>query len=125
MWKDFDIFEFNKKKLKSYQSVKMVEAGNKKDKYERISKLGVGAFGKAYHVRSKITSKEYVIKMIELKDMTREEKETVRNESTILMALNHPNITKFERCYKDKQNNWNIVMEYADNGTLDEVITAR
>lgn len=81
--------------------------------------------GKAYHVRSRITGKEFVIKMIALRGLSQEERREVRQESLILMALNHPNITKFERCYKDKNQNWNIVMEYADNGTLEGVIDAR
>ena len=104
----------------------MVEGGNKnKDKYETIVKLGEGAMGKAYHVRSKLTGKNFVIKMVSLDNLDREQKDEVRKESTILMALNHPNITKFEKCYKDKRNNWNIVMEYADNGTLEDVINRR
>ena len=81
--------------------------------------------GKAYHVRSKTSGKELVIKMVPLKGLSLEEKQEVRQESLILMALNHPNITKFERCYKDKNNNWNIVMEYADDGTLEDVINLR
>ena len=32
---------------------------------------------------------------------------------------------KFEQAYKDKQDNWNIVMEFMDGSTLDEAIKVR
>ena len=49
----------------------------------------------------------------------------MKNESKILQALNHPNIIKFERAFKDRGENFNIVMEYADGGSLDKLIAER
>jgi len=66
-----------------------------------------------------------VVKTIPLVGLKKEEKEEVKRESLILEALNHPNITKFERQFKDKRNNYNIVMEYVNNGTLEDILVAR
>ena len=60
-----------------------------------------------------------------MKGMDREQRQKLRQESAILMAMNHPNIVQFERAYKDKKDNWNIVMEFMDGGTLEEAIDSR
>ena len=77
-------------------------------------KLGEGAFGKVYLVNSKVTGTEYALKAINCKKLNRDQKTLVRNEAKILEVLNHPNITKFVRVYKDRKENWNMVMEYVD-----------
>ena len=81
------------------QTVKMVE---NREKYETIGKLGEGGYGAAFKCRSKLTGKYFVIKRINTEHLSDAEKKEVRNESKILQALNHPNIIKFERAFKDK-----------------------
>ena len=66
-----------------------------------------------------------MIKRIKTTHLKEQERKEVRNESRILQALNHPNIIKFERAFKDRELNWNIVMEYADGGSLDKLIEQR
>ena len=66
-----------------------------------------------------------MIKRVDTSVLTEEHKREVRNESRILQALNHPNIIQFVRAYKDTHANWNIVMEYAPDGTLDDLIEQR
>ena len=62
--------------------------------------MGNGAYGKAYLVQSKITSKLWVIKKVDLNDLDQEERKKARDEARILEVLNHPNIIKiFETCY--------------------------
>ena len=46
----------------------------------------------------------------------------MHKEAKTLEALNHPNITKFVRVYKDRAENFNMVMEYVDGGTLADLI---
>ena len=47
----------------------------------------------------------------------------VKQEWKILRLFSHPNIIKFERVHVDKKNCMYIVMEYADGGTLSDLIT--
>ena len=71
------------------------EKAAQKDKYEQIAKLGEGAFGKVYQVRSKLTGSLFVIKKVPMREMNRDDRDKVKNESNVLMKLNHPNIIKF------------------------------
>lgn len=97
-----------------------------KDKYNLVKKLGSGAYGEAYLVQSRITQKQWVIKKIDLKDMTVEDRLKAKDEARILQVLNHPNIITFKDVFKDKKMFLNLVMEYADNGELnDEIIKRR
>ena len=90
-----------------------------------LKEIGSGTFGKAFMCRSKDTAKLYVIKRIPTADMAEGTRREVRNESQILQALNHPNIIKFVRAYRDRNENWNIVMEYAPEGSLYDLIEER
>lgn len=107
----------------------MVEAGTgetpQKDKYKKMQVLGKGAFGTALLVQSKITHKLWVIKQVDLQQMSYEERVKARDEARILQVLNHPNIISFKDVYKDKHQNLNVVMEYADGGDLKEQISKR
>ena len=57
--------------------------------------------------------------------MTPEQRAQVKRESKILEALAHPNMIKFEQSFKDRQENWNLVMEFADKGSLSDQIQIR
>ena len=98
------------------------EAKASKDKYRKVKKLGTGAYGSAYLVESLITHKLWVIKKVDLNDMTLEERNKARDEARILEVLNHPNIIRFKDVFKDKKLNLNVVMEYADDCELAQKI---
>jgi serine/threonine protein kinase len=59
-----------------------------------------------------------VLKQIDLKPMTLEERLKIKEESKLLRCLNHPNIVQFRDHFKDKNMYWNTVMEYADGGDM-------
>lgn len=82
--------------------------------YRRIKLLGEGAFGKAYLVECVSDGSKCVIKQMDLKNMSEEEKRETYKEARILEALKHPNIIKFREVYSTKQGKICIVMDYAD-----------
>jgi len=55
-----------------------------------------------------------VIKKIDIKHMSEEEKKETFRESKIMEVLNHPNIIRFREVYKTKRQQLCIVMDYAD-----------
>ena len=93
-------------------------------KYKVIKLLGEGSFGKAFLCSRDSDEDLCVIKQIKVEDMTKQEKDDVINESTILSKLDHPNIIKFFEFFESKtpQQTFNIVTEYADGGDLSEKI---
>ena len=93
-------------------------------KYKVKKLFGEGSFGKAFLCSRDSDDDLCVIKQIKVEDMTKQEKEDVINESTILSKLDHPNIIKFFEFFESKtpQQTFNIVTEYADGGDLSEKI---
>ena len=60
-------------------------------------------------------------KVVDLTDMTYEERRHARDEARFLEVLNHPNIIRFHDVFKVTKREsmyLNIVMEYADDGEL-------
>jgi len=66
-----------------------------------------------------------VIKKIDIKRMSEEDKRATLREAKILEVLNHPNIIRFREVYKTKVGQLCIVMDYADGGDLDGEIKKR
>ena len=52
-------------------------------------------------------------------------RDLIKQESSILQALDYPNIIAFHRAFMDKKDSLNIVMEYAEHGSLDDLIKQR
>lgn len=65
---------------------------NIENKYEKLKKLGEGAYGEVWKVRHKVLGKEFAMKIIEKSPycVTNE----IINEINILKKLDHPNILK-------------------------------
>ncbi|XP_042898662.1 serine/threonine-protein kinase PLK4 isoform X2 [Parasteatoda tepidariorum] len=57
----------------------------------------------------------------EIKTRAIQQKELVKKEITLHEKLNHPSIVKLKDSFEDK-NNYYIVLEYCDSGTLDEYL---
>ena len=93
-------------------------------KYKVKKLLGEGSFGKAFLCSRDSDEDLCVIKQIKVEDMTKQEKDDVINESTILSKLDHPNIIKFFEFFESSKPKltFNIVTEYADGGDLSEKI---
>ena len=103
--------------------------------------MGKGSFGKAFLVicgSDGVSQKNFlesyklimflsccmqshaVVKKIDIKKMSEDDKQSTFREAKILEVLNHPNIIRFKEVYKTKQGQLCIVMDYAD-GKLKEL----
>ncbi|KAL4500532.1 hypothetical protein ABPG72_002956 [Tetrahymena utriculariae] len=96
---------------------------NQAQDYKKIKLLGQGTYGKAFLVERKSDGLKCVIKQIEMSHMTEEERKEAQKEANILQMLNHHNIIKYHEQYKTKKGRLCIVMDYADGGDLNQVIT--
>ena len=91
--------------------------------FELEAKLGSGSFSTVYKVRRLSDNKDYAMKRIKINGVTLKEKAYALNEIRILASLNHPNIIQYyESIFEHKNNTLNIIMEYANNGDLNELI---
>ncbi|KAI7808250.1 hypothetical protein IRJ41_000458 [Triplophysa rosa] len=90
------------------------------DDYELIGQIGRGAFGRALLVRPKDSDAaipRYVIKEINLRQMSVRDRDASRKEVFLLSKMKHPNIVAFHKSFYDR-NNLYILMEYCDAGDL-------
>lgn len=55
-----------------------------------------------------------MIKRINIKKMSEQERQETFREAKILEVLNHPNIIRFKEVYKTTKGQLCIVMDYAD-----------
>ncbi|XP_063404093.1 serine/threonine-protein kinase Nek8-like [Mytilus trossulus] len=94
------------------------------ENYEKMRVVGRGAYGTVHLCRRLADKKLVIIKQIPVEQMTKEERQAALNESKVLSMLSHPNIIKyFENFLEDKA--LMIVMEYAQGGTLMDVLQQR
>ena len=93
--------------------------GDKLSDFEFLQSLGEGGQGNVYKVLSLINHKIYAMKIID-QDKGIEEK-YLNREIEILSQLNHPNIVKYYKNFKEK-NKLYIIMEYFENGDLKNYI---
>jgi len=109
-------------------------------RYEIIDKIGSGSFGTAWLVKSIQSQRKYVIKeMAMTADLSPKERERILNEVNIIKSCCHVNIIRYKEYFvineslsshlqnsnKDPKTNVPvicIVMEYADQGDLQDCI---
>ena len=86
-------------------------------KFKIIKELGQGGFGKVIQVLNKSDNKYYAIKIIPIKNETKNKIEEIQNEAKILSEFNCDNIVK---CYGTFKDNFNIyiLMEFCSEGNL-------
>ena len=87
------------------------------ERYAKIRTIGKGSYGYAVLVREKSTGKLFVMKVIDVSKMERQQKEDALNEIHVLRALHHPFIITYVESFLDKRCLC-IVMEYAEGGDL-------
>ena len=97
------------------------------DDYESGDVLGRGAFGVAVKVTRKRDNCNFVIKKVDIGQLTEEEKKETKREVLIMQKLaelcDHPNIVAYYDSFLDKSlNQLCIVMEYADAGALSDIV---
>lgn len=93
-------------------------------KYEIISKLGEGSFGKVHKIKQLSTGNIRALKIIDKKHilLKKEEEKKLLNEIEILTLLDHPNIIKVYE-YFNTEDTLFIVLEYCSGGELYDKIT--
>ncbi|XP_018588652.1 serine/threonine-protein kinase Nek1 isoform X4 [Scleropages formosus] len=94
------------------------------DKYEKVTKIGEGSFGKAILVKSKVEGKQYVIKEIGISRMSGKERQESRKEVAVLANMSHPNIVKYKESFEEGGCLY-IVMDYCEGGDLFKRINAQ
>ncbi|XP_044213900.1 interferon-induced very large GTPase 1-like isoform X1 [Thunnus albacares] len=94
------------------------------DKYEKVRKIGKGAFGKAILVRSKEDGHQYVIKEIDISGMSPEERQKAQKEVEVLANMSHPNIVQYKESFEVKDCLC-IVMDYCEGRDLLEKIKSQ
>ncbi|XP_042724068.1 serine/threonine-protein kinase Nek5-like isoform X3 [Lagopus leucura] len=87
------------------------------DKYEILTKIGEGSFGKIFLAKAKVDDEQCVIKEIDLAEMPVKEKEASQKEVILLAKMKHANIVTFYASLQE-ENKLYIVMEYCDGGDL-------
>ena len=83
--------------------------------------LGKGSYGIVYKVQKRNTNEIYVIKQIALRGLSQKEIDEVRQEAKILSSINSDFVVKYYDSFEENDN-INIVMEYCDEGDLNDFI---
>ncbi|XP_046686536.1 LOW QUALITY PROTEIN: serine/threonine-protein kinase Nek8-like [Homalodisca vitripennis] len=92
------------------------------DGYEKIRTVGKGAFGTAVLYRRLTSDLLVVIKEINMLELSTTERQMALNEVQVLSSLSHPNIIRYLGSF-EVDGLLMIEMEYADGGTLAQLIT--
>ena len=109
--------DFNKKHVLSDED--RFGIGNKMEEFELLQYLGGG---NTYHyskVKSKLNNKIYVMKIIT--NINIETYQQTEKYLQFLRTLDHPNLLKYYSSFLEN-NNYHIIMEYAENGNLKNFI---
>ena len=99
--------------------------GDSSSDFEYLQLLGEGGFGKVLKVCSLVNHKIYAMKILKLEEderLSKEEKEKYfKSEIELLKKLNHPNIVKYYKSFREEDQLY-IIMEYFDNGDLSDYV---
>ncbi|CAK6983307.1 serine/threonine-protein kinase Nek1-like, partial [Scomber scombrus] len=94
------------------------------DKYEQVKKIGKGGFGRAILVKSKEDGHQYVIKEINISDMSTEERQKAQQEVKVLSNMSHPFIVQYKESFEEGDCLY-IVMDYCEGGDLSKKIKSQ
>ncbi|CAI2359391.1 unnamed protein product [Moneuplotes crassus] len=91
--------------------------------FEVLKTIGEGSYSKVYKVKRISDNEIYALKKVKINGLKEKEKRNAFNEVRILASINHPNIIAYKEAFFDEAlNTLNIVMEFADDGDLEEKI---
>ncbi|EKF98472.1 serine/threonine protein kinase, putative,protein kinase, putative [Trypanosoma cruzi] len=89
------------------------------EKFTKVRQIGKGNMGACALARNNEDGKCYVIKQIDLRRMSKKERQQSLNEAHLLSSLRHPNIINYVDSFLlKKSDHLCIVMEFADSGDL-------
>lgn len=88
--------------------------------------LGAGQFGAVYHAYDLKNNDEYAIKTINITKMTKFPQllSLIQNEISVLSKIDNPNIIRLKE-FIQTANNYYLVYEYCNGGTLETYISKR
>ena len=89
--------------------------------YKILEKLGKGTFGVVYKVINEYESMIYVIKQISLSGLSKKQINQVYSEAKILSLINSKYVVKYRESFYEGED-LDIVMEYCDNGDLNDFL---
>ena len=97
-----------------------------KAKNKNLITIGEGAYGKVFLAKHKKTDKKYAIKVInkEKIKLKNQKLDSIYKQITIHGSLIHPNIIRLYS-YSEDEKNFYFIMEFAENGTLYNIINFR
>ncbi|KAE9388787.1 hypothetical protein BT96DRAFT_947360 [Gymnopus androsaceus JB14] len=83
--------------------------------------IGSGQFGSVYRALNLNTGQMVAVKRIQLEGLEEEEVAQLVHELDLVKKLSHPSIIKYEGIHRDADT-LSIVLEYAENGSLDQTV---
>ena len=91
-----------------------------------LSKIGEGSYSTVLKVQRIADGNIYALKRVKFYKLSEKERENALNEIRILASVKSKNVISYkEAFYDEKDSSLGIVMEYADNGDLFQLITER
>lgn len=98
------------------------------DRYEELKTLGRGSFGVAVLVRRRTDDKLLVLKRVQTGGLDTAERDAAEREVDTLKSLRFPHVVGYADSFgegPDGRDALCVVMEYAEEGTLEDVLNAR
>ena len=108
------------------ETINTFNSSLKSDDFEVLMKLGEGAFGKVFKVRSKLDNNIYAMKKLnihELREKNEKAYQLTINETEFLSHLSHPHIIKYYKSFVEGDFLY-ILIEFIENGDMESFIEA-
>ena len=94
--------------------------------FKILNKIGEGSFSTVLKVQRKKDGIIYALKRVKFAKLNEKEKSNALNEIRILASINNKNIISYKEAFFDENDSsLDIVMEYADQGDLFQLITEK
>ncbi|OEH80530.1 calmodulin-like domain protein kinase isoform 2 [Cyclospora cayetanensis] len=99
------------------------QRGHLSDRFQRVKKLGSGAYGEVLLCKDKQTGAERAIKIIKKSSVSAPSSGALLEEVAVLKQLDHPNIMKLYEFFDDKRNYYLVMEVYRGGELFDEIIS--
>ncbi|EIW58780.1 Pkinase-domain-containing protein [Trametes versicolor FP-101664 SS1] len=105
------------------QTLIVREDGKAPTQFQLGNCIGRGQFGAVYRALNLNTGQMVAVKRIRLEGLKEDEISQLMREVDLVKSLSHPSIVKYEGMARD-DTSLNIVLEYAENGSLGQTLKA-